>query len=285
MTGWGSGYVTDVAYMPGYYRQQAPQIMALACLLGGVASPLPGPDGTVNYLEIGCGQGFGAMLLAASNPNWRVTAIDFNPAHIATARAWAAEAGLQNVSFLEADVATLAEDVASAQVPEADFVSMHGVWSWVPPVVQAGIVRLLKAKVRPGGAVHVSYNVLPAWGAALGMQRLLREGSRRLASRSDRQAEEGLKLVQALHAADALQFRNSSFINGLIERMDTMPRQYLAHEYINDAWAPCFHGDVAMALADAKLEWVGSGSEKTRPTPKSWPHQAPKTPLVLGLVS
>ena len=42
MSGWGGGYVTDVAYMTGYYRQQSPAIMALACLLGGVASPMPG---------------------------------------------------------------------------------------------------------------------------------------------------------------------------------------------------------------------------------------------------
>ncbi len=60
-------------------------------------------------------------------------------------------------------------------------------------------------KVKPGGAVHVSYNSLPAWGAALGMQRILRECGLRLAARSDRQAEEGLKVVKDLWAADAPQ--------------------------------------------------------------------------------
>ena len=110
MSGWGSGYVTDIAYMTGYYRQQSPSVMALACLLGGVASPMPGPDDPVSYLELGCGQGFGALILAASNPHWTVTAIDFNPAHVAAARAWAAQAGLDNIRFLEADLATLAED-------------------------------------------------------------------------------------------------------------------------------------------------------------------------------
>jgi SAM-dependent methyltransferase len=168
MTGWGGGYVTDITYMTGYYRQQSPAMIALGCLLGGVASPMPGPDDPLSYLELGCGQGFGAMVLAASNPNWRVTAIDFNPAHIAAARAWAAEAALHNIRFIEADLANFAEDPASADVPLADFVSLHGVWSWVPPIVQSGIVRLLRSKVKPGGAVHVSYNALPAWGAALG---------------------------------------------------------------------------------------------------------------------
>ncbi len=258
MIGWGSGYVTDITYMTGYYRQQSPAMIALGCLLGGVASPMPGPDDPLSYLELGCGQGFGAMVLAASNPHWRVTAIDFNPAHIAAARAWAAEAALDNIRFIEADFATLAEDPLSAEVPQADFVSLHGVWSWVPASVQAGIVRLLRAKVKPGGAVHVSYNALPAWGAALGMQRVLREYGLRLGSRSDRQAEEGLKLVKELHAAGALQLIRSPWVSALIERMGTLPAQYLAHEYMNDSWAPCFHADVAAAFADAKLEWVGS---------------------------
>ena len=62
MTGWGSGYVTDITYMTGYYRQQSPSMIALGCLLGGVASPMPGPDDPLNYLELGCGQGFGAMV-------------------------------------------------------------------------------------------------------------------------------------------------------------------------------------------------------------------------------
>jgi SAM-dependent methyltransferase len=258
MSGWGSGYVTDITYMTGYYRQQSPSMIALGCLLGGVASPMPGPDDPVSYLELGCGQGFGAMVLAASNPNWRVTAIDFNPAHIAAARAWAAEAGLDNIRFIEADFATLADDPASAEVPQVDFVSMHGVWSWVPEPVQSGIVRLLRSKVAPGGAVHVSYNALPAWGGALGMQRVLRECGTRLGSRSDRQAEEGLKVVQQLHAAGALQLTRSPWVSSLLERMGTLPTQYLAHEYINSSWAPCFHADVAGALAEAKLEWVGS---------------------------
>jgi len=260
MSGWGSGYVTDVTYMAGYYRPQSPAHIAVACMLNGVVSPLPGPDDPVSFLELGCGQGLGALILAASNPHWTVTAIDFSPAHIAAARDWAAEAGIENVRFLEADLSTLAEAPASASVPEADFVSMHGLWSWVSPAVQAGIVRLLRSKVKPGGAVHLSYNSLPAWGGALGVQRMMRDCGRRLASRSDRQAEEGLKLIQSLREAKALQIVRLPWVNALVERMATMPVPYLAHEYMNDAWAPCFHADVAAALADAKLEWVGSGN-------------------------
>ena len=258
MTGWGGGYVTDITYMPGWYRQQSPAILSLACLLGGVMSPMPQADDPVSYLELGCGQGYGALLLAASNPNWRITAVDFNPAHVATARDWAAQAGLGNVTFIEADLSTLAESEAARAIPEADFVSAHGLWSWVSPAVQAGVVRLLAAKVRPGGAVHLSYNSLPGWGGALGMQRLVREVGRRSATRSDRQAEEGVKLVRALLDARAVHLAASPLVRSLLSHVDAHPVSYLAHEYMNDQWAPCFMPDVAAALAGAKLEFVSS---------------------------
>jgi len=258
MSGWGSGYVTDVTYLTGYFRHQSPSLLSAACLLGSVERSLPAHDEPISYLELGCGRGFTSLLLAASNPSWTVTAIDFNPAHVATARAWATKARLDNIRILEADISTLAEDPAAAEVPEADFVSMHGVWSWVPPSVQDGIVRLLRQKVKAGGAVHVSYNALPAWGPALGMQRIVREGGKRLAARSDKQAAEGLKLVQELRGADAYQLVRSVWLKSLIERAAELPTSYLAHEYMNDFWAPCFHADVAKALAAAKLEWVAS---------------------------
>jgi SAM-dependent methyltransferase len=258
MSGWSAGYVTDITYVTGWYRQQSPAMMALACLMGSVDMKLPVADDPLQVLELGCGQGFGAMILAASNPAWHVTAVDFNPAHIAAARLWAAEAQLTNVTFIEADLASLAEDPASRQIPEADFVTLHGVWSWVPRSVQDGIVRLLRSKVRAGGVVHVSYNALPAWGPALGMQRVLREAGRRLAWRSDRQAEEGLAIIQSLAAAEAKQLNQSPFSQTLISRLDKMPAAYLAHEYMNEHWNPCFMADVAGAFADAKLDYVAS---------------------------
>jgi hypothetical protein len=131
------------------------------------------------------------------------------------------------------------------------------VWSWVPAAVQAGIVRLLRDKVRPGGAVHVSYNALPGWGSGVGMGRLLRMVGGQRAARSDRQAEEGLKFIRELHAADALQLKRSPLVQMLVEKLESLSGSYLAHEYMNESWAPCFMADVAQALAGAKLEWVG----------------------------
>ncbi len=258
MNNWNEGYVTDIAYTNGWYRQQSPAMMALACTMGGVAMTMPAPDDSIHVLELGCGQGYGAMVLAASNPAWQVTAIDFNPAHVAAARAWATESGLTNVTFLEANLATLAEDAAGRQIPEADFITMHGVWSWVPQAVQNGIVRLVRDKLRAGGAMHISYNALPAWGPAIGMQRIIREAGKRLARRSDRQAEEGLTIVRSLLAAEAAQLDRSPFVKSMIGVLGNADVAYLAHEFMNEQWKPCFMADVAATLSDARLEFASS---------------------------
>jgi SAM-dependent methyltransferase len=255
---WGAGYVTDIAYIPGYYPNQSPLHLHLACLLGGVSGIDITPDTALSYLELGCGHGFGALVLAASNPVWQVTGIDFNPAHIAAARELAAEAGIGNATFIEADLASLAGGPLSRDIPVVDVATMHGLWSWVADPVREGIVALLDSKVRPGGVVQMSYNALPGWQSAMGMQRLLREAGQRLATRSDRQAEAGAETVRALAAANAGHLRGGAFLQSLVERLGAHNRAYLAHEYMTTAWRPCFHADVVAALAGAKLDWVAS---------------------------
>jgi SAM-dependent methyltransferase len=255
---WGAGYVTDVPYIPGYYRHQSPLHLNLACLFGGVAGVDLGPGRPLSYLELGCGRGFGALALAACNPAWQIVGVDFNPAHIAAARALAAETQIGNARFVEADLATLTADASSGEIPEVDVASLHGLWSWVGDAVRAGIVRLLAYKIRPGGIVHLSYNALPGWQSALGLQRLVRAVGERVAGSSERQAEAGFEIVRALVAGEARHLRGNPFVASLIEHAGHCQASYLAHEYMNEAWRPCFHADIAAVLAEAKLDWVAS---------------------------
>jgi len=260
MTRWGAGYVTDVSYIPGYYVEQSPVHMVLAARLVGVACDMPDDDDPVHYLELGCGLGIVALTLAASNPDWRITGIDFNPAHIATARALARQAGIVNATFIEADLTSLPGDRAADAIPEADFISVHGLWSWVSAAVQAGIVRLLRDKVRAGGVVHISYNALPGWQGRLGMQRLVRAAGLAHSGRSDRRVAAGFEVLRALHAAGAWHLTGNAQLEALLRGLTDQPSAYLAHEFMNACWAPAFHADVAAALSEAKLEWIGSCS-------------------------
>jgi Predicted methyltransferase regulatory domain/Methyltransferase domain len=251
---WNAGYVTDVAYTVGYHVEQSPGHLTLASLLCGIMPATVRRPHRGTYLELGSGRGFGALCLAASNPGWQVIGIDFMPAHIDEAREIADAARISNVQFIEADIATL--DPMS--LPEIDVASAHGVWSWVADTVREGMVRILAERLRPGGLAHVSYNALPAWQSALGLQRLMYEAGQQGSGRSDRMASDAAGLAEALAKTGAIHLGETSLLKVLLRDLPNMPSAYLAHEYMNAAWRPCFHPDVAAALGGAKLDYVGS---------------------------
>ena len=63
---WAEGYVVDVDYTQGYYRDLAPPLLRFVTLLGGVRAAQSEADFT--YYELGCGHGFSTALHAAANP-------------------------------------------------------------------------------------------------------------------------------------------------------------------------------------------------------------------------
>jgi len=256
---WGGGYVTDTAYISGLHAGQAQPLAALAALMTGFAARPVRRDEAFAVCDLGCGMGTTALITAAANPAWRVVGLDFNPGHIAAARALAREAGLENVAFLEADLRDFAETPEGRALEAFDFVSAHGVWTWVGEDVQDGIVRLLGQKLKAGGMFHVSYNLLTGWQEALGLQLLVREAGLRLAQRADKQAEAGVRIARELAAAGEKTSFSGGFGKTMLERMADLPAAYIAHEMMNRHWRPVFHGDVAARLAAAKLEFCGSG--------------------------
>jgi len=250
--------VTDTAYIPGFHAGQAQALAALAALMSGFSARLARRDEDFAVCDIGCGMGTTALILAAANPAWRVVGLDFNPAHIVAARELAREAGLENVRFFEAELRDFAEGPEARGMEPFDFVSAHGVWTWVAEDVQDGIVRLLASKLKPGGMFHVSYNLLTGWQEAAGLQRLVREAGLRLAVRADRQAEAGANIARELAAGGKTSF-SSGFGKTMLQRMADLPAAYLAHEFMGRHWRPVLHGDVAARLSAAKLEFCGSG--------------------------
>ena len=96
---WTSGYVADLAYTAGFYRETAPSHMAFAALsIGRSPGRALHPK---RILEPGSGQGFGLSLLAAANPHIAFEGYDFNPEHVANTRRLIEGAGLANITVSE----------------------------------------------------------------------------------------------------------------------------------------------------------------------------------------
>jgi SAM-dependent methyltransferase len=256
MTTWSSGYVRDIPYTSSFYRELAPEYLRFVVLANAFHAPNTG--GGATYCELGCGQGFGTALLAASNPGMRFWGLDFNPAQISNARRLAAETGLTNVTFedwsFEQALGYLAE------LPKFDLISLHGIYSWVSPEVRRSVVEFIEHTLKPGGLVYVSYNSMPGWAAVAPLQRLMREHAERHPDRSDFQVAGATEFASKVQEFGALYFKQNAAVGIRFEKIRDMNRTYLAHEYMNDHWNPLYHVDVAHEMEKARLAYACSAT-------------------------
>lgn len=245
----------DTRYVAAFQPEAAPPRLQLTLAIADTVWR-PADRERLTVLDIGCGRGITACLLAAANPQWDVIGLDLQPVHIAEAREVAAEAGLDNARFIEADLAELDEESAARLLPEIDVVICYGVWTWVPDAVRAGIVRMLRSRVKPGGLVMMGYNALPGFSDCIVLQRLLEEASRHAAGSDGQRAAAALAAIEALRDAGARYLPPEKVLDHILERGRTAPA-YMVHEWLTSFWRPVFHADLARDLSAARLEFGG----------------------------
>ncbi|HEX4504737.1 MAG TPA: class I SAM-dependent methyltransferase [Alphaproteobacteria bacterium] len=253
MNVWGSGYVTDVSYVHGVYREQTPGIIGFTGLVTGIATP--DPDGPLTYCELGCGQGDLPNLLAAANADIEIHATDFNPAHIVGARSLAAQSGAKNVHFHDS---SFAEFAADDRLPDFDVVTLHGIYSWISAENRQHIVKFLRRRLKPGGVIYISYNTMPGWATLLPLRRLLVDLAGGESGPTTDRADRALLQAQGVLDAEAAYFRVNPSVAETLQLMKNQNRNYLSHEYLNADWTPFYFADLAAELSEAKLTYLGS---------------------------
>ncbi len=254
MTSWTAGYVAEIDYTHGFYRELTPGLLSFAASLGHLAQ-LPSLA-KLRYCELGCGQGFSANIIAAANPGAEIHATDFNPSQIAGARQLAEDGGLSNIHFHEQAFADFADEPS---LPDSfDIIALHGIYSWISAKNRTHIVEFIRRKLKPGGLVYISYNTLPGWAAAMPLRRLLVDTAATRTGPIAPRIDEGLALAESLMNAKAGYFVQNASLAGRLEKIKGMSRSYLAHEYMNADWTPFYFADVTRELAEAKLSFLCS---------------------------
>jgi SAM-dependent methyltransferase len=248
---WTSGYVAEIDYTHGYYRELAPGLIDFALLIAGYEPP---SRTGMRYLELGYGQGLSANIHAAAVPGdfWGA---DFNPAHAANAQ------GLSRVSGAPALFTddSFAEMAQREDLPEFDHIVLHGVWSWVSDENRRNIVEVIRRRLKVGGAVYMSYNTLPGWSVAMPLRHMMTLHAE--AAGSDLQGvvgriEGSIAFGAKLAEVGARYFAANPSAKARLDAIAGQNRHYLAHEYFNRDWAPMYFSDAHDWLSDAKLGYA-----------------------------
>jgi SAM-dependent methyltransferase len=251
---WKDGYITEVEYVHGVYRELGPSALNMVLLLQSM-EPVALQEG-FTYCDLGCGHGESINLFAACHPEGEFHAIDFNYAHIAGARGLARQADIGNVTFWEASFA----DLGDLDLPQFDFITMHGIYTWVGSENRQRIMEFLRHKLKPGGVVYISYNSLPGWSTHAPLRQLLSSYADTQSGPLEERVDRAIQFVGRLKSSGASFFEANPSSKEFFEYLCTLPRNYVVHEFFNRDWTLFYHAEVVRNLASAKLTFVGSAS-------------------------
>lgn len=249
-----AGYLAEVEYPGAFCRYQNPALLNYVAAAAGYA-PRPLHPG-FRYLELGCGKGVTANVMAAASPQGEFWGVGASAEHIADARRQAEESGLTNITFVERAFA----DLAGGELPEFDFVTLHGVYAWVSEPVRREIRAILAAKLKPGGIAYVMYGAKPGRAAVEPLRRLLVDLVGRHQGDLGARVEAGLRYLARLRDNEAQYFvQNPAAAEALTGAMDSSV-EVAIHQFLNDSWEPHYFVDVARDMAESGLVFAGQAA-------------------------
>jgi SAM-dependent methyltransferase len=244
------GYVTDVAYIPGFYPNMAPLVLRYVAALNRVVPPRATG---FRYLELGCGLGRSLTTLAAANPGSEFVGVDINPQHTSAVEKDVAAGRLDNTRVVTGDFGNLPDDLGSF-----DFIALHGVLSWVSPQTRDHILAVARERLAPGGLLLVSYNAMPGWAHLQPIRGILKQYAALRQGDSLQRVRDALAYLVFIRDKKAMYFeanpQASAYVDGLLKQ----DIRYLAHEYLNDNWTSFYFAEVAAMFRGAGLGFVGS---------------------------
>ena len=252
MSAWSEGYTSDVTYTYGYYNELNPINLTIPFLMAGLAPPK-----IENACELGFGQGISLnMHSATSNIKWYGT--DFNPSHAFFAQSLANQIGSNKPVISDQG---FNEFCMRDDLPEFDFICLHGIWSWISDENRHIIVDFIRRKLKFGGILYISYNTLPGWMTLSPVRHLLVE-HKRLMSSSEHDsvvtARAALDYSKNILEMSPILCQVNPTLMPSVTQLLEQNSNYLVHEYLNQDWHPMFFAQLEKWLEPAKLSYACS---------------------------
>ena len=246
-------YTLDTAFPSAFCHRQTPAHLSVVAGLAGIdCAP---PDADFQAIDIGCGSGMTLAMAASIHPRADFIGIDFNPSHIEAARELAERMALDNVRFIQADVA----DIDAWVLPKADYVSCIGLFSWLDDTRQAALLRSVAGLMSSRGLFVLDYAARPGSLAAEGLYEWLRQLAQ------SKQGSSVERLGAAINEAKALMQAGPAFAEAYpaapsrLESLACGDAAAEAHEVFNLTRGIWFH-DLTTRMRAEGLEYTGSAA-------------------------
>lgn len=240
-----------IAYAAKANAPSHPARLCTVARLLGIDAPAVA---TARVLEVGCSDGANLLPMAADLPYATFIGCDISPRAVAQARAGAAALRLSNATFVERDLATLADDDTPL-----DYIVAHGVYSWVPRPVRDALLEVARRRLAPNGILFVSYNVYPGCHVRQAAWDMLHHHVDGIADPREKLAA-ARELAGILAEPSVAQTQTDGLLRQELARIATQIDSALFHDDLARPNDPVWFRDFAAHVAAHDLTYLGEAT-------------------------
>jgi SAM-dependent methyltransferase len=248
----------ELPYDDHVFGYAQPANLATVAALHGLDPP---PLDRCRVLDLGCATGANLLPMAVARPGAELVGVDLSPRQIAQGRETVARLGLTNVTLHARNVLDPTDDLGAF-----DYIICHGIYSWVPPAVQEGLLNVIHRHLGPGGLAYVSYNTYPGWhlrGMARDALRFHATGVSGGPAERTAQAKAFLDFL-----VEALPEQDTAYANILCREaayLRDLPDSYVFHEHLETDNRPVYFHEFAAHAAGHGLQYLAEASPQPLP--------------------
>jgi methyltransferase-like protein/cyclopropane fatty-acyl-phospholipid synthase-like methyltransferase len=223
----------EVNYESNPFSQSHPShLQALARLFG-----LNAPDfKKARILELGCSSGGNIIPIAAYYPNTKCVGVDLSSKQVERGQKIIDGLGLKNMTLKAMSIT----DITKKEFGEFDYIISHGVYSWVPDMVQEAMLKVCGELLSPKGVAYISYNTLPGWNMVRSFREMMLFHTRGITDPA-KKLEQACAFVK--YVTDLNKDSNSPYIQALQQEMNMLDGKdayYFLHDHLEINNHPCY---------------------------------------------
>ena len=242
-------------YQPQPFPQTHPDRLATIATLFGMR---PAPIGACRILEIGCASGGNLIPMAEQLPGSRLLGIDVSARQVADGNALIDAVGLRNVELRHEDLLDF-----DATRDAFDYVICHGVYSWVPAVVQDKILEVCARHLSPQGVAYISYNTYPGWRFRGALRDMMIYHARDRGDAAAQIAQARAIVDFVAHAVPADGSAYGAMLQEEARRLRSYADSHFFHEYLEEANDPIYFHEFAARAGRHGLQYLGDSEVST----------------------
>ncbi len=241
----------EVPYESFSYPQTHPRYVSTIATLFGLKAP---SFKTARVLELGCASGGNIAPMAYAYPDATFVGIDLSGEQIAQANERKEALGLNNVEFIQEDIANLKPKNKKDQY---DYIICHGIFSWVPDSVRKRIFEVCNEMLSPNGVAIVSYNTLPGWNAVRSLREMMMYHTNRFSNPAEKVNQARLLLDFLAENVNDGQAGYKAVIENEKALLQNINNSYLYHDHLEVENKQFYLSDFVNMARSHGLDYVG----------------------------